>query len=66
MRSCREISELVSQGMDKKLSLAERLAIRFHIMMCSQCRNFTHQTQFMRKTAQRYPEHLQNRLDKES
>ena len=40
MRSCRDITALVSQGLDKKLSLRERLAIRLHVMMCSRCRNF--------------------------
>lgn len=66
MRSCREISELVSQGMDKKLSLVETLAIRFHVMMCSHCRNFMHQTRFMRKAAEHYSEYLQSRMNKKS
>jgi len=64
MRSGREIAELVSQGMDKKLSLPERLAIGFHITMCSGCRNFQSQTRFIRKAAQHYTENLQNRFDK--
>jgi hypothetical protein len=66
MRSCRDITALVSQGLDKKLSLGERLAIRLHVMMCSRCRNFQSQSQFIRKAAQRYTEQLQNRLDKKS
>ncbi|QPK64490.1 zf-HC2 domain-containing protein [Methylomonas sp. LL1] len=65
MRSCRDITALVSQGLDKQLSLGERLAIGVHVMMCSRCRNFQSQTRFIRKTAHRYTEQLQNRLDKE-
>jgi hypothetical protein len=61
MRSCREISALVSQGLDKKLSFGERLAIGMHVMLCSRCRNFQRQTQFIRKAAQRYTDYLQGR-----
>lgn len=66
MRSCRDITALVSQGLDKKLGLGERLAIGLHVMMCSRCRDFQRQSQFIRKAAQRYTEQLQKRLDGES
>jgi anti-sigma factor ChrR (cupin superfamily) len=66
MRSCRDITTLVSQGLDKKLSLGERLAIGLHVMMCTRCRNFQSQTRFIRKVAHRYTEQLQNRLGKKS
>lgn len=58
MRSCRDITALVSQGLDKKLSLGERLAIRLHVMMCSRCRNFQSQSQFIRKAAKHFTERL--------
>jgi len=56
MRSCRDITALVSQGLDKQLSLGERLAIGEHVMMCSRCRNFKSQSQFIRKAALGYTE----------
>ncbi len=61
MRSCREISTLVSQSLDKKLSFPERFEMSLHLMICSQCRNFRKQTLFMRKAAQRYANQLQNK-----
>jgi hypothetical protein len=61
MRSCREITALVSRGLDKKLSFGERLAIGMHVMLCSRCRNFQRQTLFIRKAAQRYADYLQGR-----
>ena len=64
MRSCRDITALVSQGLDRKLSLSERLAINLHIMMCSRCGSFQRQTRFIRKAARRYTEHLQSRSGK--
>jgi predicted anti-sigma-YlaC factor YlaD len=66
MRNCRDITALVSQGLDKELSFRERLAIGIHVMMCSRCRNFQTQSQFIRKAAHRYTEQLQNRMDKKS
>jgi len=66
MRSCRDITALVSQGLDKSLSLRERLAISVHVMMCSRCRNFQKQSQFIHQAAHRYTEQLQKRLDKKS
>ncbi len=64
MRSCREISALVSQSLDKKLSFTERFEMSLHLMICSQCRNFRKQTLFIRKAAHRYVDHLQKQPKK--
>ena len=66
MRSCRDISALVSQGLDKKLSLRERFSVRLHVMMCARCRNFQKQTQFIRKAARHYTDDRQSRFDNKS
>ncbi|MDO9047641.1 MAG: zf-HC2 domain-containing protein [Methylobacter sp.] len=66
MRSCRAVSVLVSQGLDKKLSLRERCSVWLHVMMCTRCRNFQTQSQFIRKAARRYTDDLQSRLGKKS
>jgi len=65
MRSC-DITALVSKGLDKKLNLAERFAVCLHMMICSGCRNFQTQTQFIRKAARRYTDHLESRLGKKT
>ncbi|MGR8952680.1 MAG: zf-HC2 domain-containing protein [Gammaproteobacteria bacterium] len=64
MRNCREITELVSKGLDKRLGFGERLSIELHVMMCSRCRDFQRQTQFIRKAARRFTERLLNPLNK--
>jgi hypothetical protein len=61
MQTCREISALISQGLDKKLSFAERLAIYLHLLICSPCRNFRKHSLFIRKAAQHYVDQLQNK-----
>jgi len=64
MHNCREISKLVSQSMDKQLGWPQRLAVKFHLLICTHCRRFQHQTRFMRKAARRYTDHLQDHLDR--
>jgi predicted anti-sigma-YlaC factor YlaD len=43
MRSCQEITRLVSEGLDRQLSWRERLALRMHLTMCSLCRAYRRQ-----------------------
>ena len=47
--SCKEVSHLVSQGLDRRLGLAERLRLRAHLAICDGCANFRRQMQFLRK-----------------
>ena len=61
MRTCREISVLITQGLDKKLSFADRLAIFLHLLICLPCRNFRKQSKFIRKAAQAYVEQWQSK-----
>lgn len=48
MDSCKEITRLVSEGLDRDLSLWERVRIRFHLMMCAGCTNFARQIRMIR------------------
>lgn len=51
MLNCKENSELLSQALDRPVTLRERLAMRLHLMMCRGCRNFEKQLAFIRKAA---------------
>lgn len=64
MRSCREITALVSQGLDKKLTLRERISVWMHVSMCSSCRNFQKQTRFIHNISDRYTDYLKHKLEK--
>lgn len=66
MRSCRDISILVSRGLDKKLSLRERFTVSMHLMLCTRCRNFQKQTLFIRKAARHYTDNMQKKFDNKS
>ena len=37
MDSCRSITELASAGLDRDLSVAERLRLRLHLSFCRHC-----------------------------
>jgi hypothetical protein len=43
MPSCEEMSRLISQGHDRKLSMLERWKLRFHVGMCRYCTRFERQ-----------------------
>jgi hypothetical protein len=56
MRSCKEISVLLSEAHERKLGLAEQLGLRLHLLLCDGCRNFRRQLAFIRAAARRYPD----------
>jgi predicted anti-sigma-YlaC factor YlaD len=53
MRSCREVTRLVSQGEDRELSFGERVALRAHLAICRGCRNMRDQMLFLRRATRR-------------
>jgi predicted anti-sigma-YlaC factor YlaD len=48
MMNCKEATRLMSEDLDRPLDWRERVALRFHLMMCSGCRNFKVQIGFLR------------------
>ena len=45
MLSCKQASHLLSQSLDRRLTLRERIALRFHLAICDFCRRFSQQLQ---------------------
>ena len=39
-RSCEKISQLASDELERKLSLAERFSMWFHFLMCGACKQY--------------------------
>ena len=58
MLRCREISKLVSESMERKLSFREWLALRMHLAMCGLCNGFAKQVRFLRMAARRDSQRL--------
>ncbi len=51
--TCREIHQLVSEGMDRPLTLVERARMRLHLMVCDACTRFDTQMLLIRRAMRR-------------
>lgn len=49
MFNCKDISRLVSESMDRRLSWRQRLGIRFHLLMCRYCTRYQKQLLLLRR-----------------
>lgn len=55
MISCKNATELISQKLDRQLSLGERVRLRLHLFICVGCRNTLKQFRFLREAVRRHP-----------
>ena len=53
MLNCKQATALISQGLDRELSLRERLALRLHLLACDGCRVFRRQARMLREFCRR-------------
>ncbi|HED16821.1 MAG TPA: zf-HC2 domain-containing protein [Gammaproteobacteria bacterium] len=64
MRSCKQISFLVSESQDRKLSFREWLSVKVHLQMCKACEQMARQIKLLRVTSTKYmssEDHKSNR-----
>lgn len=47
--NCKDVSRLISDGQDAHLPPADRVRMRLHFVMCSNCRNVEEQMAFLRR-----------------
>jgi predicted anti-sigma-YlaC factor YlaD len=50
MLTCKDASHLISEGQDRHLRLRERISLRLHLGMCSSCRRFEQQINYIHRT----------------
>jgi predicted anti-sigma-YlaC factor YlaD len=53
MLSCKEATQLVSQGLDRRLKLWERVTLRVHLAICDGCTHFSRQMAVLRRAVRR-------------
>jgi predicted anti-sigma-YlaC factor YlaD len=53
MPSCKDVSFMVSESLDRKLSWHERLGLKTHLLMCKACRRMARQMELLRAASQR-------------
>lgn len=54
MLSCREITKVCSDELERPLRLTEQVALHTHLMMCSGCTNYRKQLKTLRQVMQAY------------
>jgi len=54
MRTCKEVSMLLSQAQERPLGYVERFGVMLHLLVCKGCTNFRAQLDFLRKAMRRY------------
>lgn len=64
MPSCRDISQLISAGMDRNLPLRKRLSIRLHVSMCRFCRRYGKQLHLLHEGVGHYADPDANVVEK--
>ncbi len=60
MMSCKEVSRLLSESMERKLSFWQRVGLWFHLSMCKLCKGFSRDLQRLREAARRHAEDVEN------
>ena len=53
MSRCKDITKLISDSMERKLSLWQRIDLRTHLILCGFCRRFQANVLVLRKLASR-------------
>lgn len=54
MPSCAESTRLMSEAQERKLNRGERLALRWHLLLCGACRRFEQQLDWLRRASAGY------------
>ena len=49
MLSCKDVSKLLSDRLDRQLGLMERVRLRMHLVMCTGCSRVERQPGFLRE-----------------
>ncbi|WP_137718820.1 zf-HC2 domain-containing protein [Methylobacillus flagellatus] len=63
MLSCKQASQLISQSLDRRLSLRERLALRLHLLICDVCERFRQQLLLLRDMVHKLRCHAEQDAD---
>ena len=60
MLDCKHTSQLISQSLDRPLTLRERFALRLHLFICDKCKQFSQHLQTMRVAINQMTHSIEN------
>lgn len=61
--SCREVTRLGADALDRPFPFGQRLAVRFHVLICVWCRRYLRQIAFLRQAVRTHPDRLLDASD---
>jgi hypothetical protein len=57
--TCRDVTQSISESLDRPIGLRRRIAVRLHFWICKWCLRYQQQLKFIRKTLRREPQKLE-------
>ena len=54
MLNCKSAVKLISQSMDSKLRLIDKVELKLHLLACKGCTNYKNQINFLRKSCENH------------
>jgi predicted anti-sigma-YlaC factor YlaD len=61
--SCEKVGQMVSESLDRRLSLSERIRVKLHLAMCALCRRYANQLAFLHEALHRHAEDAEARKE---
>ena len=58
--NCKQASKVISQSLERKLTLSERLALKFLLFICNACKQFNQQLIALRSTFNKLTATIEN------
>jgi hypothetical protein len=49
MLMCKEAAQLISEGLDRRLPMSQRMTLRFHVMICGACHTYKRQIESLHR-----------------
>lgn len=63
MLNCKEVTQLISNDLERKLTLGQRLGLKLHLLICHLCRNYARQLRFLHRIAPAIDAHIEAQQD---
>ncbi len=63
MLNCKEVIELASQNQDARLPWQTKVRFQLHLLLCKTCTQYVEQLAFIKKSASKLDEQIQNTED---
>jgi hypothetical protein len=60
MLDCKQTSQLISQSLDRSLTLRERFALHLHLFVCKYCKQFSQHLQTLRVALKQLTSSIEN------